>query len=324
MRPDLPIALGAGLISATVFASATTGPTLARMVLLALVTLPIALAGYSYGGRAAVAAASSGTLLLALFSTPAAGAAFAVTLAFPAALLVNLAFLHRDEPDGATLWYPIGRIVLVAALLASCVIALGLVMAGDLDKLRTAIRAAIDTMIKAGFGALPDSAVPSEADLVLATETMLQLLPSVSAAFWMGCILLCQWLAARVALMSGQLARPWPDLAALSFPLGTPLLLGAAIAAALLLEGVLRLMAMGFAGALYAAYVLLGLAILHFVTRGYSWRGAALAALYVALIILNSGASLLLVLIGLAGSFLPLRRLPGGPLPPQSSSPSNT
>jgi hypothetical protein len=323
MRPDLPIALGAGLIAAIVFASATTGPTLARMVLLALVTLPIALAGYAYGARAAFVAAASGIALIALLTTVAAGAAFALTLALPAAFLVYLALLHRDMPDGTVEWYPVGRVVLAAAVLGASVVALGLYMTGDIDKLRAAIRSAVDAMMKSGFGSMPNGMPLSEADLAKVTDIMLQILPSLSAAFWMGCILFCQWLAARVALMSGQLTRPWPDLAAITFPHGTSLLLAGALAAALLLDGTGRLVAMGYAGAFYAAYVALGLAVLHFNSRGYSWRGGALAVLYAVLLVFNSGASLLIALIGLTDSFVPLRRLPDGPVPPQSSSQSN-
>lgn len=320
MRLDLPIALGAGLIAAIVFASATTGPTLARMVLLALVTLPIALAGYSYGARAAFLAAGSGTALLALLTTVGAGLAFAATLAFPAAGLVYLALLHRDLPDGTIEWYPVGRLLIAAAALGASVVALGLYMTGDVDKLRAAIRAAVDAMMKSGFAGMPGGAPLSETDLAKVTDVMLQILPSISAAFWMGCILLCQWVAARVALMSGQLARPWPDLAGFRLPSGTPLLLAVALAGALFLDGTSRLVAMGYAGAFYTVYVLLGLAILHFNCRGYSWRGGALAGLYVVLFVFNSGASLLIALIGLTDSFVALRRLPGGPVPPASSS----
>ena len=44
-----------------------------------------------------------------------------------------------------------------------------------------------------------------------------------------------------------------------------------------------------------------------------------LAAVYVVLIVLNSAASLLLALVGLADSFLPLRRLPVDPHSPDSN-----
>lgn len=309
MKPNIPMALGAGTISAVVFASATTGPTLARMVLLALVTLPVALAGYAYGARTALMAASLGTLILVLATTLAAGALFGLALVFPAALLVYLALLHRETGPGETQWFPIGWIIVVTSLLAATLVAIGLNVTGtDPDKLRSIVKASIDTVMRTGFGGMPGGATLSQADLARATDTVVQLIPAASAAFWMACMLVCQWLAARVALMSGQLARPWPDLAAFQLPLGTPALLGAALAASLVLDGLPRLMAMGFAGALYAVYALLGLAILHHITRGLSWRGAALAAVYVVLLVLNTGATLMLALLGLLDSFIQLRR----------------
>lgn len=314
MRPNLPIALGAGIISAIVFASATTGPAAMRLALLALTTLPIALAGYAYNARTAILAASVGTLVLGVLTNMTVGAIFAATLAFPAAFLVYLALLHRDNEAGSTQWYPIGRILVATALIAATVVAFGLAASGsDADKLQAMVRASIETMIKAGFTGFPGGGALSEADLSRAADIMLQLLPGVSASFWMSFILLCQWGAARVALASGQLTRPWPDLAAFQVPQGTPALFGLAIACAMFLDGMPQLMALGFAGALYVVYVLLGLAVIHHVTRGASWRGGALAAVYIGLFVLNSGGSLLLALLGLTESLLSLRRLPNEP-----------
>jgi hypothetical protein len=307
--PNIPIALGAGLISAIVFASATTGPTFARMLMLAIVTLPIALAGYSYNAATAFLAAAAGTAIIALLTTIGAGLAFAITLAFPAVFLVYLALLHRDTAPDTTQWYPIGRILIATALIAATVVALGFVVAGSTpERLDAAVSAAIQSMMKSSFGGLPAGGALPPADLARLTTVMVQLLPGLSAAFWMACILFCQWAAARVALASGQLTRPWPDLAAFHLPLGTPLLLALAVAASLLLDGMPKLMAMGYAGAIYIVYVLLGLAVLHHALRGVSWRGPALAVIYVLLIVFNSGASLLLAILGLSDSFISLRR----------------
>ena len=318
--PNIPIALGAGLISAIVFASATTGPTFARLVMLAIVTLPIALAGYSYNAATALLAAAAGTAIIALLTTVGAGVAFAATLAFPAAFIVYLALLHRETGPGSTEWYPIGRILVATALMAATVVAVGFAVAGSTpDKLHTAVSTAIESMMKSGFGGMPGSSALSPTDLERFTGIMVKLLAGLSAAFWMACILFCQWAAARVANASGQMTRPWPDLAAVQLPLGTPLLLGLAVAASMLLDGMAKLMAMGYAGALYVVYVLFGLAVLHYVTRGYSWRGQALAVIYVLLIVFNSGASMLLALLGLADSFVSLRR-PVDPPNPNSKS----
>lgn len=322
MRPHIPIALGAGLISAVVFASAATGPVVARMALLALVTLPIALSGYAYNARTAVLAASFGAFALGLATTLAAGAVYAVVFAFPAAFLVYLALLHRETGSAGAEWYPVGRIVFAAALLGGGIIATGFALGGaDTDKLRAAVRSSLETTMNSGFGNLPGGVPLGEPAMTQLTQTALQMLPGISATFWMACILMCQWLAARVALRGGQLTRPWPDLAAFQLPLGTPLLLGLAIAVALLDDGAGHFMALAFAGVLYTVYALLGIAIIHHITRGLSWRGSALAGLYVLLLVLNTGASVMLALLGLADSFYPLRRQTTGAKPHDPNSP---
>lgn len=319
-KPNLPMALGAGLISAIVFASATTGPTVVRMLMLAIITLPIALSGYTFNAATALLAAAAGTAFIILLTSVSAGLAFAATLAFPAAYLVYLTLLHREAEPGATQWYPIGRVLVATALIAATVVAFGLTVADSSpDKLRSAVSTAIETMMKSGFGGAPGGGTLSQADLARFTDIMVKLLPGVSAVFWMCCILFCQWAAARVALASGQLARPWPDLAAFQLPAGTPVFLALSLAATMLLDDMPKLIALGFTGAAYSLYVLLGLAILHYVSRGASWRGPALTGVYALLIIFNSGASLLLALLGLAGSFFELRR-PAEPNHPNQNS----
>jgi hypothetical protein len=319
MKPNIPIALGAGLISAIVFASATTGPLIARVALLAIVTLPIALAGFSYNALTAILAACVGTGALSLLMSPIVGGVFAATLALPTALLVYLALLYRPDANQTLHWYPIGRVILVAALMAGLIVMAGLYLGGNsIEGLRVAVRKSVEQAFGSGMAGLPRGAPWGEADINKTTDIMLQMLPGVSATYWMACQLFCLWFAGRVALASGLLPRPWPEIASFGLPLGTPAVLGAALAAALSFEGVPHLMALGFVGVLSAIYVLLGLAIIHFRTRGSPWRGGALAAVYVILIVLNTKALVIIALIGLADSFFPLRRTPVASPPPDS------
>ncbi len=62
-------------------------------------------------------------------------------------------------------------------------------------------------------------------------------------------------------------------------------------------------------GALFLAYVLLGLAIAHYATRGAGWRSFALWALYAALLFINP-VILIVALAGLVDTIWPLRRPP--------------
>jgi hypothetical protein len=102
----------------------------------------------------------------------------------------------------------------------------------------------------------------------------------------------------------------------MTFPTGTPFLLAASTAASFA-PGMLGLAAAGFAGSFYFAYVLLGLAVVHYTTRGRSWRPFALWGLYAALVLTNTGLSLLIAILGLIEQMISLRRPatppPGGP-----------
>jgi hypothetical protein len=311
MKPNIPIALGAGAIAAIVFVSATTGPVIARMLLLAIVTLPVALAGFAYGAVTALAAAAVATLTIsALVSLP-FGALFALTTVLPSVGLIYLALLHREPSPGQAEWFPVGRVVVAASLMAASVVASGFALAagqeGSIEKLRAAVTEAVKQAIKAGFAGMPGSTGMTDTAVAQLSEVMLNLMPGLSSALWMGSILSCLWLAAHVALASGQLQRPWPPISLMTFPPGTALLLALALAGVLFLDGLPRLIALGFAGALYFAYVLLGLAIVHHLTRPLSWRNPALTGIYALLIIATSPASLILAFVGLLDTLRPLR-----------------
>ena len=123
-------------------------------------------------------------------------------------------------------------------------------------------------------------------------------------------------LGGRVTLASGQLKRPWPDLAAIEYPRGTSFVLAGALITSLA-SGYLGLAASGFAGAFFLAYLLLGLAIIHYTTRGFPWRPFALWALYAALLFINVWIAVVIAVLGLSDTLLTLRqRYPPPSLPP--------
>ena len=142
------------------------------------------------------------------------------------------------------------------------------------------------------------------------------MLPAASAMTWLGGFLLNLWLAGRITRTSGRLARPWPDLAAMH--ISALDVAGACGAFALTFTtGYPALLGSGFAGAFFLAYVLMGLAIVHFITRGRPSRPFVLWGVYLSLLILNTWAALIIALLALMEPFLPLRRasVPGAPGP---------
>lgn len=321
MRGNYVIGLMAGIAAAVVFVSATTGPLPMRVILFLLTPLPLFLAGFGWGWGTTVIAGFVGTLAMALLTTPAVGAVFAISPAIPSAILIYLVILNRPatapgpdvDPATGTEWYPVGRIVIWAAGISGLMALAAVMMIGpDLDTLRGEVRKLIDIVLKAQFEALNSGSAMTEEELDRLADVGLYLLPAATALSWMLTVLLNLWLAARITLASGKLPRPWPDIPAMRFPRSTPLALAVATAATFV-PGYVALAASAISGALFFAYVLMGLAVVHYVTRGRPWRPFALWGLYGALLILNTGVSLLIAMVGIADSFLPIRKPPGRP-----------
>jgi hypothetical protein len=312
----LLIAVAAGLVSAVVFASATTGPLLMRMVLFLVTPLALFLAGLGLGPLAAAVAGIAGTLLVLVAGTPIGALVFAAAQAIPVGVLIYLAQLNRSAPDGSVEWYPAGRLIIVAAILAGVFSSLTLMLlGGDVETLRTALREMLQTFVTNELPKMPDAPTLGPAEIDEATAIALALLPAASAISTMGSLLFNFWLAGRITLASGRLQRPWPDIPAIVYPTVTPLLLAVATGAAFL-AGLPGLIAAGFAGPLFLAYVLLGLAVVHYMTRGRSWRPFALWGLYASLFIMNTIASLAIALLGLAEAIWPMRKISPPPKPP--------
>jgi uncharacterized protein YybS (DUF2232 family) len=119
------------------------------------------------------------------------------------------------------------------------------------------------------------------------------------------------WLAARVVHVSGRLRRPWPDISAMSFPPRLLLPLAAALVGAFVLPGMAGVLALVVAASLLTAYALLGLAVLHALTRRINGRSFVLGSVYGAIVVFG-WPMLLMALLGLIDMALDLR----GRLPP--------
>lgn len=330
MRPIHLAGAGLGLVAAVVFASATTGPLIVRFLLIFITPLPIALAGFGWGWRAAALAGLVGSGLILLFGGPAVAGAFAVTQAAPMVVLTYLALLSRPLGEGAHAapadgppqleWYPPGRLVLWAAAMAG-LLAIGslMLLGGDLETLRKTLAAFLEATVTASLPETDGQAQLSEAEMAALSEIALSVLPAASAMSWMASLMFNLWLAGRVTLASGQLGRPWPDLAAISYPQGTPLAFGVLLLGTML-AGYPGLAASALAGGLFVAYLLLGLAIVHYTTRGQTWRPFALWMLYAALVIVNIWIAIAIAMLGLAEAVLNLRARFPAPPPPHPNS----
>lgn len=316
------IGIGGGLASAVLFASAASGGGAGRLLLYLLVPLPSVLSGLGWGSAAAGVAALAGTAGVAAALGLKAALMFFLTQAAPVAAICYLALLARPAdataaPNAATLeWYPPGHLVTAGVLIAGGLAAVSLLVLGpDLEALRTILRDLIENVFLKELPGFKDKTLSAE-EVTAVTEFALYALPAASAMTWLGSFLLNVWLAGRITRTSGRLMRPWPDLAAMTYPRWMALALAGAFVLTFT-TGYPALLGSGFAGAFFLAYVLMGLAIVHFITRGKPSRPFVLWGVYLSLLVLNTWAALVIALLALMEPFLPLRRHspPGAPGP---------
>jgi hypothetical protein len=284
------VGLGAGAAAALLFASVASG-SIAAVILFYLAPLPIAIAALGWGHLSGLIAAAVATTVIAILS----GIFFIAVpvIAFGAWWLGYLALLARPAGNGgggALEWYPVGRLVLWAALLGTLVVAAAVPNFGtDQESLQAALRKTYERILRE----------PALIDVLVVA------VPPAAAVFSTVTNLFNLWLAARIVRISGRLARPWPDLAALSLPPLSAGLLAAAIAGSFLpdLVGVLF---GALAASLLMAFAVLGFAVLHSITRGMGSRAIVLAGVY-GLTIVFGWPVLAMSLLGLAEIVLNIR-----------------
>jgi hypothetical protein len=323
--------LAGGLASAALFMSATAGGAAGKILLYFLAPLPSFLAGLGWGsGSALVAAlaasAATGFILGGIWPA----FVFLVSQGLPIVLLCHFALqqssfgaVDYDESGNATPlveWYPVGRLLALAAIIAGSLSVMSLFLLGsDLNEVRAVLREMIDKVFARDLAALRDKPLTPR-DIDTLSELGLYLLPAASATSWLAGFSLNLWIAGRITNASGRLVRPWPDIAAMTFPPG--MLWGLVIAIVFtFLPGYPGLISSGFAGALLFAYMLMGLAIIHHVTRGKPQRPFILWGVYFLLLIFNSWTAAVIALLAIAEPISPLRRRHATTGPPPSAGP---
>jgi magnesium-transporting ATPase (P-type) len=309
MPTPLIIGAGSGLVSAALFASAATATALAG-VLFYLAPLPLCLAGLGWGSAAAFVAALAGTLVVALSLGPATAAIFALSIAAPMALLAHLALLSRPlaTPQGpvtqAIEWYPAGRIVGWAALIAGGLAAILVLIVGyDQAAYKETIRQMLDHSALKELDR--DGTLFTEETLTSMAAMVARALPAAFAIVWLTITLFNLWMAGMIVDASARALRPWPDFHALELPNALVPIFAASLLASFV-PGLSGLVATGFAGALLFAFVLQGLAVIHVYSRGAPFRALLLGAVYLGILLLG-WVAIVVAIIGIGEPVFRLR-----------------
>ena len=310
MPISLFIGAGSGLVSAALFASAATATSLAGL-LFYLAPLPLCLAGLGWGGMVALLSALTGTVVIAASLGAATAAVFALSIAAPTALLAHLALLSRPAatPNGQVVgpleWYPPGRIVGWAALIAGLLAGILVLTIGyDQEAYRDTIRQILEHSTLKELDR--NGTVFTEEAIASLSSVLARALPAAFAIIWFTITLFNLWIAALIVDASGRALRPWPDLRGFELPNALVPIFAGALAASFL-PGLPGLLATGLAGALLFAYVLQGLAVIHLYSHGLPFRAVLLTAVYLGILLLG-WVALVVAILGLAEPLLGLRR----------------
>ena len=322
MRTGILIGLGAGLVSALVLVAAATGTSpLVLFFLFFLAPMPIIIVGLGWGWAASGVAAAAAAVAMLGLSQPRAAILHFVAIGLPMAMLAYFIMLNRlvGPAQGGTQpaveWYPIGRVLAITVLIAGAIAALALFsVASDVAGLEKSIRQAVDRFANSQLS-LPggEAKTPEPEQLDAFAKLMTQSFAAAVASIWMFLAIFNLWLGGLVAKASGRLMRPWPDLSMITLPREAPLAFIGAIGLSFL-PGYAGLIASGFAGALFLAYMLVGLAIIHNLTLGLGVRPLVLFATYFALFVFNPFSSIIIAMIAISEPILPFRR-GAGPAP---------
>jgi hypothetical protein len=306
MRVGFLIGVGGGLASALLFYSAARGSPLLSTLLLLLTPLPTLLAGLGWGWLPAAAGAVAGSLVMAIAASLPFAVGYFLALGLPAAIIAHLAYLSRPDPRDPNQreWYPVGRLVAGLSLYGGALPVLVLpLIGGSYEILRAPMgeffRRLSTRAPELGFKPLDDIQIEALAEFVVAA------LPGALAAYWVAIFAFNLYLAGRIARASGRLGRDWPDLPALAYPPGFPLLMALALAASFV-PGTIGVAGVSFSGALLLAYLIAGLALMHFIARGRApW---ILWFVYAGLVLFGPYAAVVVALGGLLEPALKLKR----------------
>jgi hypothetical protein len=303
MIGQILIALAAGCASAAMFASITSG-ALISLVLLYLSPLPLMVAAIGWSPfTAAIGGALAAITLGAAFGIGDL-IAYAIAVALPACWLGHLCLLGRPVTSGhgapATVeWYPVGRVLLWIAGLASLSTGAALLALGtDAGTVNGTLRAFLLRVLatsEAGLGADADRWV----------DAMVNLAPATAAIMATTTLTLNLWLAAKITGTSGQLSRPWPELRATTLPPMTAVAL-CVTTAFCFSGGMPAMLAKILTSALVMVYALTGLAVLHTITLALKSRAFWLGSIYT-LAVVFVWPLLALAALGLADAVFGLR-----------------
>ncbi|PLW77387.1 DUF2232 domain-containing protein [Cohaesibacter celericrescens] len=316
MNHFLIIGIVAGLCTALLNLSGYAGGVFGIGFILVMISpLPVMIASLGWGSFTGLIAALTSGVVLALMISPLAGFLFLLLTSIPAWWFTHLLGLNRvDETTGEAEWFPLGRLLLwIAGLAAIASMAMFIPFGFSLETYNDSIAALMNQVYSAQQSSTPAAAGVSLDDLIAIIS---RLAPTVSALMLVISTSANLYLAAKIVEKSGRLARPWPNLHELTTPVSAAYIFMASLAAIFLLSGLAGVFAQIVASSFGGTLLLVGLSVLHYLTRFSKTRTAVLWGTYSMLLIFQ-WIGLFLVILGTSEVLINIRsRAPKGPKGP--------
>jgi hypothetical protein len=303
--------IGSGAAAALLFASVTSGSYLS-IALFYLAPLPLMIAGLGWSHWSALIGAVAGTtLLLGLFDAF-LSLGFLAAAAVPSWVLTHLAMQARPAPAGEAAfgderslnWCPPGVLVIAGALLGAGLVLITFPILGlDEATFRASLVRNLSQLTHTDGGS-PVGA-PGVNDPSRMLNIVALVLPPATAVVATLLNLINLWLAGRIVKFSSRLARPWPQLSTMTFPIWLTIVFAAAIGLTFA-GGIVSIAAEVVSASLIVAYGVLGFAVMHEITRGFDTRPFVIGGVYVSVAIFG-WPLLFLFLLGVTESAFGIR-----------------
>lgn len=287
----------------------------AALIFLPFAGLPMAAIGLAYGVMQAALIALVAMVLLWVLMAPSLAIAFGFLFALPILVTLRQSLLSRRLEDGSFAFYPIDRLILlVIAMCGTGAVLVFLSMGGGVG-LPQAFANALTTspeiiqLLQQMYSLSTPEDVLRIANIMLVT----------GFASWPLIIVGNLQIAQALLVKTGLNLRPPADYERLQLPQALSVILGLLLLAATFADGAMATLFAALAGIVIGAYFLLGLAIIHAISRHWNARGLFLTGLYF-LIFMMAWVIIPVSLMGLLDARFDFRKLKQRPDKPSDET----
>jgi len=303
---EFALASVAGVASALLWVS-PAAQTQAAVFLSFFAPLPLFIIGLSLGWQSASISVGFGFLLISILAGPGAGLPYIAFIGLLPIVLCRLAHQNWPSPADPDVkeWYPEGHLLTWAAVVIAALFALTIFM---LELSNTDVKASITEILEPTRGEIEE--MLDQQNSAITIDQFISWVTAIAPATLALYLLISHVVNGIISqsLLASAGNRQRPDFSFVDLQLPDWLSIGATIALMItVLAGNYRFAAGGVAAILLVPHFLLGLTVVHAISRRWMARGFGLGVFYLLLVITGWPVALVLGL-GLAEQMFELKR----------------